>query len=128
ALDAPNITSINFETLPGVFGQQISIAAITVPHTSQAELYQPLHAPPLIKTGWYDWHVHETLATFTALRREAKPEVAERARMIISPFAHNMPGYQMGSDTHPELMRMPSYLDQVDLMARWYTAVREGKT
>lgn len=128
ALDAPGINSVNFETLSDVFGQQVSIAAVTVPAVSQSDLYRRLHAPPLIKTGWYDWHVHETLATWVALRREAAPELAERARMIISPFAHNMPGYQMNSDEHPELMRMPSYLDQVGLMTRWYSAVQEGKT
>lgn len=128
AVGAKNVTSVNFETLPEIFGQQTSIAAITIPKASQRELASAVGAPPLIRTGWYDWHVHETLATWQLLRREGRPEVAERARMIISPFAHNMPGYQMGTDAHPELLRMPSYFDQLGLMTRWYQAVRDGAT
>lgn len=128
AVGAKNVTSVNFETLPEIFGQQISIAAITIPKPSQQELATAIGAPPLIRTGWYDWHVHETLATWQLLRREGRPDVAERARMIISPFAHNMPGYQMDADAHPELLRMPSYFDQVGLMTRWYQAVRDQAT
>jgi uncharacterized protein len=128
ALDIETIDSVEFEKLPLLFGQQISIAAITIPYVDPPEPCRRLHAPPLIRTGWYDWHVHETLATWETLRREGRPEVAERARLIISHAAHNMPGYQVGGDEHPELLRLPSSLDQVGLMTRWYKAVEQGKT
>ena len=127
ALDTDTIDSVQFGKLPSLFGQQISGAATTVPFADPAELFRRLHAPPLIRTGWYDWNVHDTLASWEMLRREAKPEVAENARLIISHAAHNMPGYQVGGDEHRELLRLPSSLDQVGLMTRWYSAVAQGK-
>jgi predicted acyl esterase len=128
ALDIKIINSVEFGKLSSLFGQQVSAAAITIPYADPSEPCRRLHAPPLIRTGWYDWNVHETLATWETLRREAKPEVAERARLIISHCAHNMPGYQVGGDEHPELLRIPSSLDQVGLMTRWYNAVAQGTT
>lgn len=127
ALQSKSINSANFENLPAVFGQQVSIAAITIPSKSVQELCASLKAPPLIRTGWYDWHVHETLATWEGLRRYGKPEVAEQARIIISPYSHNMAGYHVAGDTHPELLRISSALDQVGLMTHWYKTVREER-
>jgi predicted acyl esterase len=128
AMDVDEITPVVFERLPTIFGQEISHATVTVPHPSPAWLCRALRAPPLIRTAWYDWHLNYPLATWELLRREGRPEVDERARMIISPYAHNMPGYHVAGDTHPELLRMPSYLDQVGVMLRWYQAVRDGTT
>lgn len=128
ALGVKEVNSINFDTMTGVFGQTVSASALTFPRVDVAEVCRAMHAPPLIRTGWYDWHMNITLATWEALRRDAKREVAERARIIISPQAHNMPGYYVDGDTHPELLRMPSTLDQVGLMTRWYQAVQDGTT
>jgi len=128
ALSAKNVTSVNFESLLSVFGQHISVATLICPHVHSPDLCQSFQAPPLIRTGWYDWHVNSTLATWETLRREAKREIAERMRMIISPQAHNMPGYYVDGHSHPEQVRMPSALDQVGLMMRWYEAVKAGTT
>jgi len=128
ALHTETIDSVEFGKLPAVFGQQISVSGITIPYADPAEGCRRLCAPPLIRTGWYDWNVRDTLLTWETLRREGKPEVAEHARLIISHSAHNMPGYQVGGDEHPELVRIPSSLDQLGLMTRWYDAVAQGTT
>jgi len=126
ALGVKNITSVDFESLSSVFGQQVSHAAITIPHVSATDLCRSIQAPPLIRTGWYDWHLNYTLATWELLRRYAKADVAEHARIIIAPSSHNSPGYHVAGDEHPELLRMSSGLDQVGLMTHWYSAVQKG--
>lgn len=126
ALGVKRVTSVEVESLPALFGQMVSHDALTIPHASPSELCRLIQAPPLLLTGWYDWSLNDAFATWEHLRREALPEVAERARLIIAPFAHSMPGYHEGVDTHPELMRMPDLTNQVGLLLRWYTAVREG--
>jgi predicted acyl esterase len=128
ALGVTNVTSVDYEFLPAIFGQEISHATITIPAPTPVELCRSIRAPALMRTAWYDWHLNYALATFEMLRREARPEVADRMRIIISPTAHNMPGYYVGGDTHPELVRPNDVLDQVGLMTRWYQAVREGTT
>lgn len=128
AFGVEQITPMEYEALPTIFGQEISHASATVPHLDPGELCRSLTAPPLMRTAWYDWHLNYALATWEAIRREARPEVARRARLIVSPFAHNSPGYHVGGQTHPELLRMPSYLDQVPVMARWYRAVQDDAT
>jgi uncharacterized protein len=90
------------------------------------ELCRAIHAPPLLRTGWYDWGLNDALETWALFRREARSDVAKRARMIITPYAHNMPGYHEGVDTHPELMRAPGMLDYAGLLLYWYEAVRAG--
>jgi predicted acyl esterase len=126
ALCVKQISMVDAETLPEIFGQQISHDRQVVPHASPSELCRLFHAPPLMITGWYDWGLGDIPATWELLRREARPEVAAKTRMIITPYAHNMPGYHEGVDTHPELMRGPNY--QVGVLLRWYEAVRERKT
>jgi uncharacterized protein len=125
ALEVPSVTSVAVEALPAVFGQQISHDALTIPSTSSADLCRLIQAPPLIVTGWYDWGLNDALATWRVFRRQASPEVAGRARMIVTASAHNMPGYHEGVDTHPELMRMPGAMNQVGLLLKWYATVRE---
>jgi predicted acyl esterase len=128
ALGVTAVTSVEFERLPAIFGQDISHATMTIPFRSPTELVRSIHAPPLMRTAWYDWHLNYALATFEMIRRQAQPEVAEQARIIISPTAHNRPGYYVGADSHPELIRRNDALDQVGLMTRWYEAVRDGTT
>jgi predicted acyl esterase len=128
ALGVQNVTSMDVEALPVIFGHTISHDAHTIPHASQAELCQLIKAPPLLWTGWYDWALNDALATWEIFRREARPEVAGRARLLITPYAHNMPGYHEGVDRNPELMRQPGVGSQVGALLRWYAAVREGNT
>ncbi len=128
ALGVKNVTSENASLLPALFGQQISQDAQTVPNASPAALCKLMKAPPLMRTGWYDWCLNDAFATWEMLRKEANPDVAERARIVITPFAHNMPGYHVGGDTHPDLLTLPSMLNQIGWMTRWYQMVQEGKT
>lgn len=128
ALGVKNVTSVCVESLPSVFGHRISHDAHTIPHVSPPELCRSIHAAPLLCTGWYDWCLNDALATWELFRREAQPGVAAQARMIITPYAHNMPGYHEGVEAHPELLRMANLFDYVGILLRWYTAVREGTT
>jgi predicted acyl esterase len=128
ALGIESVTSIDVESLPAIFGYQISHDAHTIPHVSPPDLCRLIQAPPLLLTSWYDWCLNDALATWGLFRQEAKPSVAKRTRMIITPHAHNMPGYYEGVDTHPELIRLPSTANYAGILMRWYEAVREGKT
>jgi predicted acyl esterase len=128
ALGVKNVTSVDVEALPALFGHRISHDAHTIPHASPPELCRLIQAPPLLRTGWYDWGLNDALATWTLFRREAQERVAARARIIINAHAHNMPGYREGGDKHPELLCLPNVLSQIGLLMRWYAAVREGTT
>ncbi len=128
AMGVKNVTSVDVEALPSIFGQQISHDANTIPHANPAELCRMIKAPPMFWTGWYDWCLNDAFATWETLRREGRRDVAARARMIITSHAHNMPGYHEGVDRHPELMRPPGIGSQIGVLLRWYAAVREGKT
>lgn len=128
ARETTNVTSVDVEAMLSVFGHPIAHDTLTIPHTSRAELCKMIQAPPLMRTGWYDWGLNDALATWQALRREGRPDVAGRARMIITAYAHNAPGYHVGSDTHPELLVPANALSQVGLLLRWYEAVRDGST
>ncbi len=128
ALGVKNITSVDVESLPSIFGHRISHDAIAVPHADPAELCRLIKAPPLLRTGWYDWCLNDAFATWGLLRREAHENVAERARMIITPYAHNLPGYHEGVASNPELMRAPSILEYVAVLLHWYETVRAGGT
>jgi uncharacterized protein len=87
-----------------------------------------IHAPVLLHTGWYDWGLNDTLATWGLFRREAQESVRSRSRLIITPSAHNMPGYHEGADDHPELQHNHRTVNNVELLLRWFAAVREGTT
>jgi uncharacterized protein len=111
-----------------VFGQHIPHDAHTIPHVRSDELCRSFHAPALVITGWYDWGLNDTLATWNLLRREGTGPVSSRSRLIITPSAHLQPGYREGMSGHPELQRVHATVNQVGLLHRWYAAVREGKT
>ncbi len=126
ALGAKNITGVDVESLPAIFGHRISHDAHTLPHTEPSKLCMQLHAPPLMITGWYDWGLNDALATWELFRREARESVSSRSRLIITPGAHAAPGYYEDIVHHPELLN--SYRYNVELFMRWYDAVREGAT
>jgi putative CocE/NonD family hydrolase len=128
ALGTNTVTSSDVESLSTIFGQRISHDAHTIPHADPAQLCKLIQAPPMMITGWYDWCLGDALATWSTFRREAQPEVASRARLIIGPHAHNMPGYREGSDKHPDLLRLPNIWTHFGLISAWYDAVREQRT
>lgn len=128
ALGVRNITAADVEALSTVFGKRISHDAHALPYSNSGNLCRSIRAPPLVRTGWYDWGLNDALATWGIFRREARPEISSSARLIISPYAHNSTGYREGGDNHPELLRAPNQLNHVELLHRWYTAVRNGTT
>lgn len=121
------VSSLEIEAMPAIVGQGISHDAHTIPHADPAQLCRQLHAPPMMLTGWYDWCLNDALATWSTLRREASPELAARARLVIGPHAHNMPGYREGSDRHPELLRAPDTWTHFGLISAWYDIMREQR-
>jgi len=127
ALGTEAVTSSDVESLSAIFGQRISHDAHTIPHADPPQLCKLIQAPPLMITGWYDWCLGDAFATWNTFRREAKPEVAARARIIIGPHAHNMPGYREGSDKHPDLLRVPGIWTHFGLISAWYDAVRQQR-
>lgn len=128
AMGVQTVTNVEVEALSSLFGQKISHDALTIPHTSPPDLCRMIQAPPLMRTGWYDWCLNDAFATWETLRREGTSAVAKRARLIITAYAHNAPGYHVTGDTNPELLIPSNAMSQVGLLLRWYAAVREGKT
>jgi uncharacterized protein len=128
ALGVKSIDSVNTNALPSLFGHWISQDAQTIPGPGARAVCRAILAPPLMRTGWYDWCLDDALATWEALRRHAHAEVATRARLLITPYAHNAPGYHEGVAQHPELLGMQNLLNLVGLMLRWYEVVAKGKT
>jgi predicted acyl esterase len=123
-----NVTVLEVEALPAIFGQQISHDAHTIPHARPSELCRLLHAPALMITGWYDWGLNDALATWELFRREARESVRSRSRLLVAPSAHSMPGYHEGVENHPELGRNYRTENNVGVLLRWYAAVRSGTT
>jgi predicted acyl esterase len=124
AFETPNVTIVHLELARQLFGQQISLDRHTLPYASTEELLKSIKAPPLFRTSWYDWFFNDAPETFRQLRDHGQPDVASRARMIITPHSHNTLGYKEGLDTHPELSLVSNNLAIVDLLTRWYEAVR----
>jgi hypothetical protein len=125
ALGTESITIIEMESAHAIFGHHVPIDAHMVPGTPTSSLFQSLQAPALMITGWYDWCLDDALATWELLTREAREPVRSRSRFLITPNAHNMPGYHEGREEHPELDRIYRATEILDLLLRWYAAVRE---
>jgi hypothetical protein len=118
------ITAPVVESLPAVFGQRISHDAHILPYARRSDLLRSLHAPALVVTAWYDWGVNDALATWDVLTREALDPVRSRSRLLITPSAHNMPGYHEGVEGHPELERTYRTVNIGELLLSWYETVR----
>jgi hypothetical protein len=121
------VTIVDVESLSEIFGHCISHDAHTLPTTNPDELCQTMHAPVMLRTGWYDWGLNDALATWALLQRSAPEPMRSRCRLIITPSAHNMPGYHEGMGEHPELQHAHGLPSNVELLLQWYGAVREQK-
>lgn len=128
ALGVNSVSMREVESLSAIFGHRVAHDAHTLPHAKPTELCRSLHAPPLMVTGWYDWALNDELATFELLRREALEPVRSRSRLLITPSAHNVPGYHEGMEDSKELQRTYRTESLVGLLLHWYGAVREGTT
>jgi predicted acyl esterase len=124
AFEVRTISILQADSWGSIFGHRISPYAPTLPHT---RLLQALKLPILLNTGWYDWGLDDTLATWDLIRREAPDSGSGRCCLFIAPSAHNMPGYHEGMAEHPELHHAHRTTTSVELLLRWYSAVREGK-
>lgn len=124
ATGADAVTIQQIESLPSILGQSIAHDAHTLPVVDRRQLAQSILAPALMITGWYDWGLNDALATWTLLNAHGRSEVRSRSRLIITPSAHNMPGYHEGASNHPELRHNHRCSSHVDLLLKWYEAAR----
>lgn len=124
AFGVKTITILEAESWGSIFGHRISPY---VPPLSRANLLQSLRVPMLLSTGWYDWGLDDTLATWSLLRQEGPEALRSRCRLFIAPSSHNMLGYHEGMAEHPELHHAHRTATSVELFLQWYAAVRENK-
>jgi uncharacterized protein len=123
---ARNVTIVEVESLSDIFGHTISHDRHTLPHTRMEEVAASLHAPALLVSGWYDWGLNDLFATWDLLHRAAPEPLGSRNRMLIAPSSHGWAGYHEGREGHPELDRPYRTAGITEVLARWYTAVRQG--
>ncbi len=120
----PQVNMLDVENLGAIFGQGISIARHALPTVDPARQCADFHAIPLLCTGWYDWHINDGLATWQLLREHAPEPLRSKARIIVTPSAHNLPGYKEGMGEHPELQH--NHRNNVDFTLRWFQTIRDG--
>ena len=128
AFGVDHVSTLEVERLPILFGHGVAHDAHTVPAADRCALARSLHAPPLLITGWYDWGINDTLATWTLLRREAEPATRDRVRLLITPSAHNLPGYHEGIERDAALQHNHRTANNVELLLHWYEAVQTNAT
>jgi uncharacterized protein len=125
ALQVTSIGIQEIEALPSVFGQHVSHDAHTIPHSRPDALCRSINAPALMITGWYDWALNDALATWSFLQRAARESIRTRSRLIITPSAHNVPGYHEGASDHPALQHNHRAANYLDLLLRWYDTIQK---
>ena len=127
AMGVENVGLLEVESLSAIFGCHVSHDAHTLPHPNMAELCKTLHAPVLLRTGWYDWGLNDTLATWDLLMQATPEQMRCRCRLFIAPSAHNTLGYHESIATHPELHHAYSASTTLEMLLRWYKAIREDR-
>jgi predicted acyl esterase len=124
ALGVDAITIVDIGRLASVFPHDVHIDAHLLPTASVRQLCESVTAPALMITGWYDWCLDDALRTWESLAAHGRETVRAGSRLLITPAAHDQPGYHEGQDTHRELNRI--YRDDPALLVHWYDAVRGG--
>lgn len=119
------VTSVDIEALTDLFA--VGHDAFSLPRANIFELARAIQALPLIRTGWYDWSLGDALATWSLLRGKGSPSIAEKARLLVTPYAHHVPGYRESDDIFSELFRSPTSLNQIGLSLSWFDAVRQDR-
>lgn len=123
ALGVAEISILDIEAMTAIFGP-VPHDAFTVPQPQRADLCRALHAPALMITGWYDWSMNDALATWALLLSEAPDPIRSACRLVITPSAHNAPGYHEGEQNHAELRHSHRVQNHPELLLLWYEAVR----
>src|SRR3984957_2148350 len=124
ALGVQDITLSDVERLDSVFPHAVHADAHLLPSTNGAALCAAVRAPAFMITGWYDWCLDDALRTWELLSAHGRDEVRAGSRLLITPAAHNVPGYHEGKETHPELDRI--FRADPALLLYWHDAVRSG--
>jgi predicted acyl esterase len=124
AFGVKTISILEAESWALVFGHRHSPYAPPLP---RERFLKTLHVPVLINTGWYDWGLDDTLATWGMLRHESPEPLRSWVRLFIAPSAHNMPGYHEGFAEHPELHHAHRTATSAELLLQWYATVREDR-
>lgn len=121
-LGVSDITYYDHWRLPALFDGLALPGTNSIPSVDNQDLCKKFKAPALVISGWYDWNLGDTLASWTAIQRHAVPQVSAGSRLIITPAAHHVPGYREGQADYPELRQ--NFRSHVALLARWYDTVR----
>jgi predicted acyl esterase len=121
ALGKDGFDFVDSEALVGVFGPRAHPDALLVPGHDHRERVRALQAPALLLSGWYDWGLDDTLATWELLSVHAQQQVRTRSRLVIAGSAHGGPGYREGGHADSELGRFPG---NTALLLHWYRSVR----
>jgi uncharacterized protein len=124
ALGVDTITISEVERLDSIFPHTVHTDAHLLPSASADQLCQSVQAPALMITGWYDWCLDDALRTWELLSAHAPDSVRAGSRLLITPSAHNQPGYHEGHESHPELDRI--LRGDPALLLHWHEAVRTG--
>jgi uncharacterized protein len=124
ALGVETISICEVERLDTIFPPSVHWDAHLLPSVRGDELCQSVQAPAFMITGWYDWCLDDALRTWELLAAHAPEPVRARSRLLITPSAHNKPGYREGRVDHPELDR--TFRGDPSLLLYWYDAVRAG--
>lgn len=126
--DTRRFTYIEMERLCTGSGLGVAYGAHSIPSTQPTELIRKIHCPALLVTGWYDWNLKDVLASWTLLSNRFSQTGKPGNRLLITPSSHNATGYREGRETHSELDRTFRTTNMVDLLVRWYAAVKDGMT
>lgn len=126
ALGEDTITFVSTTKLNPLFGPVVDPDALMLPRAGVPELCANIHAPALMVTGWYDWCLGDTLESYTQLTRKGTAP-ARASRLLITPGAHNVPGYHEGEAEHAALRRTYRSGENLELLLHWYQSIRDGK-
>jgi len=127
ALGEEIFTFASTTKLNPLFGPEIDPDALMLSRASVSKLCAAIQAPALMVTGWYDWCLGDALESYTQIARQGGPR-ARASRLLITPGAHNVPGYHEGEAEHAALRRTYRSAENLELLLHWYGTVREKRT
>lgn len=126
ALGEETFTFVSTTKLNPLFGPEVDPDALMLPRAGVAQLCGAIQAPGLMVTGWYDWCLGDALESFTQITRQSGTR-ARASRLLITPSAHNVPGYHESEAEHAALRRTYRSAENLELLLHWYGSIREGR-